>query len=127
MRLGCSVIIRNLDGKYLLQFRDSDAPLYPLLWDFFGGGIEEGETAIECVIRELEEELELKVTADDLELLGAFDWTGHNDHAVLCKKTLEWNDIRLHEGAGCGFFTIEEMLQLPTVSYVPGFVKRYLM
>ncbi len=127
MRLGCCVIIRNCDGKYLLQFRDGAAPENPLLWDFFGGSREKGETPVECAIREVDEELELKVTPDDLENLGEFEWPGHKDNAILCKKTMEWDDIRLHEGAGCAFFTPEEILQLPSVAYVPGFVERYLM
>lgn len=53
-----TMAILHQDGKFLLQLRD-DYPdiLYPGHWGFFGGHIEEGETLIQGLKRELWEEI----------------------------------------------------------------------
>jgi 8-oxo-dGTP pyrophosphatase MutT (NUDIX family) len=38
----------------------------PNLWNFFGGGIDEGESAKEAAVRELEEEVKYKASIGDL-------------------------------------------------------------
>ena len=43
-------------GEYLLIRRAADDPLYPGLWQFVTGRIEEGETAHRAALRELKEE-----------------------------------------------------------------------
>jgi len=46
------------DGKWLVQLRDDLAGIvYPGTWALFGGHLEAGETAIEAVQRELQEEI----------------------------------------------------------------------
>ncbi|MFH1590738.1 MAG: NUDIX hydrolase [archaeon] len=44
------------EGKLLLQYRRGLSP-YDEDWSFFGGGVEEGESAEEGLIREIEEEI----------------------------------------------------------------------
>lgn len=58
-------------ARILLQYRSADAPRYPLHWGFFGGGVEAGETHLQAVLREAEEELGL-VLHDPVDL-GTFD------------------------------------------------------
>lgn len=53
-----AVIIR--DGKILLARRKADVP-YPLLWEFPGGKVEPLEDPRDCIVREIEEELAIKV------------------------------------------------------------------
>lgn len=43
----------------------------PPPWGFFGGGIEEGETPVQAVIRETKEELDLNLTEDDIVYIGS--------------------------------------------------------
>jgi mutator protein MutT len=57
------------DHKILLGKRRSDR-LYPDIWDIFGGHIEIGETNEETLIRELEEEIGIKVK--DIEYLKSY-------------------------------------------------------
>ena len=52
------LILYNTDGRLLLQHRTKDAPTFPDYWAFFGGGIEECESAEEAVRRESLEELD---------------------------------------------------------------------
>ena len=46
-------------------------------WNGFGGGVEEGETILECAIRELEEESCLKAEIEDLEKVAIVNF--HNE------------------------------------------------
>lgn len=60
-----AAIIRK-EGKILIAQRARDDEC-PLMWEFPGGKIEPGETAEECVVREIREELEL-----DIAVLGVY-------------------------------------------------------
>jgi 8-oxo-dGTP diphosphatase len=53
-----SVIPVNPKGEVLLQQRDDRADLlYPGMWTFFGGAVEEAETPNDAINREIKEEL----------------------------------------------------------------------
>jgi len=54
----CAVIEK--DGKVLVTQRSQHMPL-PLLWEFPGGKLEEGETEQACLAREINEELQVRV------------------------------------------------------------------
>ena len=65
-----AAIIRR-DGQYLICQRAHDDAL-PLLWEFPGGKLEDGETLEACIVRECLEEL-----AVDIRVLGEFGRTGY--------------------------------------------------
>jgi 8-oxo-dGTP pyrophosphatase MutT (NUDIX family) len=52
-------LIEHPQQGLLLQLRDEVAPAYPLYWSFFGGHMEDGESPIVALWRELAEELAL--------------------------------------------------------------------
>lgn len=54
----CGIILK--DDKILVTQR-SDKMKLPLKWEFPGGKIEENETAENCLLREIREELNLKI------------------------------------------------------------------
>ncbi|HMR88563.1 MAG TPA: (deoxy)nucleoside triphosphate pyrophosphohydrolase [Saprospiraceae bacterium] len=58
IEVACGVI---LDGDKVFCVRRSEAMSLPLKWEFPGGKIEDGETAEDCLKRELLEELEVRV------------------------------------------------------------------
>jgi 8-oxo-dGTP diphosphatase len=55
------LVLSNVDGEILLA-RRSEFVHRPGTWAFPGGAIDRGETAIECAIREAEEELDIPRT-----------------------------------------------------------------
>ena len=60
-------------GEILLQQRAASKAICPLLWDVsVAGHIDAGETIESGAIREIKEEIGLKIQEDDLEKIGVF-------------------------------------------------------
>lgn len=58
--VSCALIIRQ-NGQILVTQR-SAAMRLPLKWEFPGGKVEKGETAEQCVLREIKEELDIEIS-----------------------------------------------------------------
>ncbi|MEP2281514.1 NUDIX domain-containing protein [Maribacter sp.] len=72
------------DGKILMQQRGKDKDIYPLLWDVsVAGHIGAGEDIITSALREIQEEIGLKVFASDLKKIGIFKSV--KNHSELLK------------------------------------------
>lgn len=114
---GVDLIIQNAARKYLLQMRDgADGIPHPLQWDFFGGGVEDGESPFAAAVREFLEELGHAPTKGALRMLGAVPQSNARVFVIAYEVPLEWGEFRVLEGAGAGFFTKAEM---PKISLVP--------
>ena len=93
------LLVQDESGRFLMCRKDHDTSLLILP----GGRIEDGETDMECLNRELAEELG-QVTARNVEWVGLYTAIAHNDDPNI-RKTLE---IRLYKGdlegipAACG-------------------------
>lgn len=61
LKVTCAIIRNN--GKILICQRSEKMKL-PLKWEFPGGKIEKNETKEQCLIREIKEELGLKITVE---------------------------------------------------------------
>ena len=105
MKTAATCIPISPDGEILLQLRDDGNGkeiLYPNMWNFLGGAVEEGETHQVAAIRELEEETGIKINQQSLELIWVYDHDGVvDDHIFIVKlqkkdqpKILEGKDIR---------------------------------
>lgn len=112
------IVLRDSDGKFLLQFRDSGAPTNKMRVTLFGGSIDPGEDALTAVVREAKEELELDLATHDVRLVAAKPWfqeelkEEETMNVFECLKPVSWDDIRVREGAGAVFLTKEEILSL---------------
>ena len=61
------------NGEILLQQRSHKKKIYPLLWDVsVAGHIDAGETFIDAVMRETEEEIGLQIKSNNLQKIGTF-------------------------------------------------------
>ncbi len=68
-----AAIIHTEDGRYLLQHRDAISTIfYPDHWGCFGGAIESGESPLDALSRELQEEIAFSVDGYTVNMFGHF-------------------------------------------------------
>ncbi len=85
----------------------------PGLWEFVGGKIEQGESALRAIVREVKEELNITVEPGLL-LAGQSFWQG-NIHVTLIPIIVvqTGGKVKLNEHQASGWFTVREALALP--------------
>lgn len=117
MEYGSAIIIENSNGELLLQHRDDNAPTDKNTWAMWGGGKEGEESPIETAIRELEEELAIRVQGNQLSFYKIFTVSkdGVNEKEVSVFKLQDKGNFRyeLHEGGDMRFFSRQEIRSLP--------------
>jgi len=119
----CGALLISKNGRAILQVRDDKPGIAnPGMHTIFGGLQEPGESTVECVLRELQEEVTLAFTEDDLELLGYFNKTEANGTKTLCTvfcvRNVDAAQIDLQEGQGIAELSPQEALASEKVSAV---------
>ena len=72
------------DGQILLAQRSATKTLYPLLWDIsVAGHVDAGETVEQGAIREVFEEIGLKIKDKDLQKIGVFECFQSYDNGII--------------------------------------------
>ena len=102
--------------RLLLQLRDA-FPEVPGggTWSLFGGGVEDGEDLGQALVREIDEELGLRLPITDYRPFGwlqGFSARKPRVFVARCGIPIESQQIRLGEGAGFAFFTAEQCRRL---------------
>lgn len=113
----------NDEGKILLQKRDSTYKPHPNAWTFFGGHIRENETSLECVMREVKEELGVEL---ELELCKKIrNEYGLKELYLYRGELNNLKDVRLTEGSGMAFFGLDEIdnLKSPNKELIKKWLK----
>ena len=77
--VGTSIIFHNSRHEVLLVLRD-DKPtiICPNMWDLPGGQVESGETASECIVREMLEEIEVNV--EGCRFFKVYEFSDRTEH-----------------------------------------------
>ena len=99
------VILLLPDQRVVLQRRDKHAHIVnPGLVSLFGGVVEKGRAFVEAAVRELREELELRITETALEPLGYVIKTESDSTLTLCHVFVlglqSLQHLVQHEGTG---------------------------
>lgn len=95
------------DQGFILLKNDRDE------WELPGGQLEAGEEPVDCVVREVKEELNIDVAVE--RLLATWQFQPVPDRNVLivaheCKPTAQLESVRIsHEHKAVGRFTIPEL------------------
>jgi len=101
------VLLKDKHGRISIQFRDDfDNVKQGGLWGFFGGEIEQDETAQQAAVRELAEETSIVVGPETLTpFVKTLSETGGNGqhYVFLCTQIVDVSELSLHEGAGFAF------------------------
>lgn len=117
-----------VDDKLIVFLRDDKPGLFNAnMWDLPGGGRENGESPIECVIREVYEEFELKLSQNNIVWEKAFPaQKDPNQIAYFMVAKIESNRIKnlnLNEGQKWTLMTVEEFLNNDDV--IPALKQRF--
>jgi 8-oxo-dGTP diphosphatase len=106
-RQGSSILFVNEKRQILLFLRD-DLPHipYPNTWDVPGGHVEEGETAAQCIVREMKEEMGLDL--EGVELFSVKEFSDRLEYTFWKRADLNIEDIVLQEGQRLQWFTEQE-------------------
>ena len=112
--LVCDIIVRHTDGEYLLMQRDSRKH-YGGMWEATAGGSAlQGESPLDCAIRELREETGIR--AEYLEEVGRVRAAGRNAIycEFLCITDCKKDSIILQEGETSAYqwVTQDELLSM---------------
>ena len=105
-------LLVDTNGKLIAQQRDDKSGITnPGMVSLFGGTSHEGESPIETLRRELQEELELEVSSNNLLLQTVKHENGTNVACSIYIVTgVDAEKLELHEGAGFAMGTPEELL-----------------
>lgn len=106
--LVCEVIVKHVDGTYLLMQRDFKKH-FGGLWELTSGGSAlKGETPIQCAIRELYEET--GILCHDLKEMKRIVHDIHHSLYVeyLCVVDVEKNSIKLQDGETIDYKWVDE-------------------
>lgn len=122
---GVGFLLKTLQGTFLFQERDKHIARNPGMIAPFGGGIDKDESVVACALRELDEELELKVTEQQLQDIGCFEshFSPNTYIQMFLIEEVNLKDIVLHEGKQIVEFPLEVALQH---SKVTNFTKEVL-
>ena len=111
-----AAIITNDKGNYLMQFRDNNPKvLFPGHWSFFGGAIENDESQIAALKRELREEIEFSPRKITKYIKFIFDLKPMKFGKLLRSYFLvnmskdEFSSCRQHEGQSMKFLSYSEI------------------
>lgn len=97
--LGVHMYIINSEGNFLIQKRASCKKAYPDVWDLNMGHVLARETSKQGAIREIYEELGVKLNCDELKQVKRFIWEEFN-HIIdiwLIHKDIDINKVVLQE------------------------------
>jgi 8-oxo-dGTP diphosphatase len=106
------LILYDRESKILLQHRTKDAPTFPDYWAFFGGSVEEGESAEQAVKRESIEELGYELTDPRLFTTQNFVYKGRNYTKHVFVERHNGKTLTLGEGQAMGWYLAAETKDL---------------
>ena len=111
-------LLVDTNGKLIAQQRDDKPGITnPGMVSLFGGTSHEGESPAGTLLRELQEELELEVSSNNLLLQTVKYENGTNVACSIYIVTgVDAEKLELHEGAGFAMGTPEELLSRPVTA-----------
>ena len=95
-RLSSFIWIINDNREILLQQRLATAKKMPNMWGTTAGGVRSGETSLEGAIRELDEELGIKTSKEDIEFIGSYKRVNDFVEVYFCKKNISIDQLILN-------------------------------
>ena len=113
-RLSIHIWIVNDKNEILIQQRSASRKMFPNMWTNTGGACIAGETSIETVFRELQEELNVIPNIDNLELIASYKRKKDYVDVWLLKQNININDLKFNDNEvqAAKWVSIEEWKKL---------------
>lgn len=124
--LVCDVIVRHTDGSYLLMRRDSRKHFGGLWEATAGGSALQGETPLECAVRELREET--GIGEERLVEVGRIRRKDTIFVEFFCETDCDKNSVRLQAGETTAFRWVsrEELVSMKKSELVTERMQRFI-
>jgi 8-oxo-dGTP diphosphatase len=106
LKVTCAIIIK--DNKILVTQRSIDSD-HPLKWEFPGGKLNNNETETECIVREIKEELKIKIEVLKPMLPVVHDYSFKKIKLIPFLCSLKSGNIELTEHSDCKWIEIKEL------------------
>lgn len=107
--IGAGILLLNINNEVLLLLRDDKVDIpFPNMWDIPGGQVEDNETPIEAIRREMMEEMSIK-NLGEIQLFKII--TSENITDYIFWKNLDLNpaEIDLQEGQRIEYFNLDRI------------------
>ena len=119
-RRGTSIIFLSKSNEVLLFQRDNAKGIpFPNCWDVLGGQVEEGETPVECIVREMREEMSVQLQSP--RLFNVYDMEDRIEYTFWERADFDIAGIALQEGRCLEWFTEQEIGRMPDSALAFGF------
>lgn len=126
--MAVEIWIINSDGDLLLVKRSKMKKFHPNEWECIGGSAINDETFLEAAIREICEEIGIKISSDELEECGYEVRTKHIVMTYFLYKNMQLEDIRIskNEIESVKWYNVYEFEQLiKSKAFVKFLIRRY--
>lgn len=109
----CEIWLRNSEGKFLMTQRHPDKKAGGL-WEFTGGGVLAGETTKQAAVREVQEELGIRIEESELTLLEVYQHKNYFMDIFVVKKDVNVSALTLQpeEVVDAKWVSHEELLRM---------------
>jgi len=101
-------ILKNKEGKILFQLRD-EGGRNPNKWGIFGGGIKKNETPVNALMREIKEELGIRISESDILKKHTFPFINYHIFEIHLKENPKKENLK--EGKNMKFMAKKEFLK----------------
>ncbi len=105
IKVTCAIIIQN--EKILLTQR-GEHPHHPFQWEFPGGKIKPGETEADCILREINEELDLHLEIKEKLKTVVFDYSFKKIELIPFICFIREGKIKLNEHVDFKWIWLQE-------------------
>jgi 8-oxo-dGTP diphosphatase len=121
--LSVRVLLANEEGKILILKRSTDSKTNPGKWELPGGKVDQGESFDQALIREVNEETQLKITLDHV--VGVSEQNLHlirAVHIIMSGKIIEGNLTLSSEHEGYAWVFFENLVEYELADWLNDFL-----
>lgn len=91
----------NSLGQVLMTKRSPEKQSYAGQWEHTGGSVQAGETSLQAILRELEEETGIQACAEELQMAESYRRSSDFCDIYFLRRDIPLEEIRLQEGETC--------------------------